>query len=103
MFKFLKKQEIPPKSQRLKFDEDYCHSAGENSNAKTYKIDKGTTEIVFDFGNFNNFWDTYINKNQHLPESTFQAINDASGVFCAQIVAECQYIYIPTELTTKTK
>lgn len=93
MFKFLKKG-ATSKSQTLKFDEQYCHFNGEKTGAKTYKIDKGTTEIVFDFGNFDHFWETYVNKNPHLPEKSLNALKDNSGVFCAQIVEDRgTYIY----------
>jgi hypothetical protein len=76
----------------LVFDEAYCHSAGEDFDAKMYEIQKGTTEIVFQFGNFPGFMETHFWGNPYIPENLKRSIEEGSAGFCAQVVQDGPYL-----------
>ena len=70
------------------FNEDYCHSAGEDEGGKVYEIKKGTTEIVFAFNDFDAFMRLYFYDNPYLAEEVKLSVGDGSGALCAHIVEE---------------
>lgn len=91
MFGLFGKKPPAPKSCRLMFDEAFCHSAGADTPAQDYKIDPGTTEIVFAFGDFETFWQTYINRNEGISNETLQALADGRALFIGAVVQDGQY------------
>jgi hypothetical protein len=77
----------------ISFHEDYCHSAGEDEGGKVYEIKKGTTEIVFDFNDFDAFMRFYFYNNRYLTEDVKRSVAEGTGVFCAQVIEDQTYMW----------
>ncbi len=88
-FNWPKKSDI---TSTIVFDERFCHSTGAASGAGTYETDKGTTEIIFIFGRFGEFIDTYLFDNPYLPDGVKRLVAEKRGVFCAQLVQDGLYM-----------
>lgn len=91
MFGLFGKKPSVPKSCTLMFDEAFCHSAGADMPVQEYKIGPGTTEIVFAFGDFEAFWQTYINRSGGISNETRQAMADGRALFIGAVVQDGQY------------
>jgi hypothetical protein len=76
----------------ISFHEDYCHSAGEDEGGKVYEIKKGTTEIIFDFNDFDAFMRFYFYNNRHVEEDVKKAVAEGTWAFCAQVVEDQAYM-----------
>jgi hypothetical protein len=74
----------------ITFDEAYCHSA-RLEKPLTYRIPKGTTELRFVFPDFNGFWQTYINRNPHLPDETITALQEDRALFSTAVIVGGNY------------
>jgi hypothetical protein len=86
MFKLFSKKPGPTVQSVITFDEAYCHSAGADADAHTYRIAKGTTDLVFRFPDFEGFWRTYLNENPGLSDDTRIALRDERAVFVFEVV-----------------
>jgi len=91
MFNFLNKK----KEQTIVFDESYCHSNG-SETAEIYQLEKGITDLTFDFGSFENFLKVYIRENPYFPQDAVEALNKDEAVFLMQVVQD-EGLYTLTE------
>jgi hypothetical protein len=73
------------------FDEDYCHSAGEEGG-KVYEIKKGTTEIAFKFPDFAAFMHMYFFDNRYLAAELKSSVADRTGILCIQVIEDQAYL-----------
>jgi hypothetical protein len=94
MFKLFGKKAPESKQSIITFDEAYCHSAGQGTDARTYRIAHGTTELVFRFPDFEEFWQTYLNANAGLSDATRIALRDEKAVFVFQVLENGTYMYL---------
>ena len=87
------------KEQTILFDEVYCHSAG-NGEAKTYDLERGITDLTFDFGSLEHFVKVYVRENAHFPEDAIEALQQDQAIFTVQVVQDtCTYMLKEPGLT----
>jgi hypothetical protein len=94
MFKFPFKSKAAAVRSVVTFDEAYCHSAGTDTTPATYDIQRGTTELVFQFPDFESFWQTYVNRNEGLSDDTLIALRDGAASFVFQVVEDGAHLCI---------
>lgn len=77
----------PPISATLVLDEAFCHSAGRD-DAQIYALPRGTGEVVWQFPDFDAFWQAHVNRNAGVSNETLLALKEGRAIFAAAVVED---------------